>query len=677
MGRGKKAKPEAENPLSSAPNPQMADERKEDPPLAERPPGGQVEPPPGKLAAEARKAEGAVRTQLLQPSPAITRVPGSGSAAEPSARKKRPDSDSARQGPPLNSSPPPGAPTGLSDQAKAYVQLKTTIMVDRKLKPLVERLDHLDSTVEGIQTQISEAKANISSGIQNLKDEILHALANSVPKAAAETVPMDTGEVEHGEEGEQEEESDWAEEEEESMDDPHACNNVDESPPYTGPGPMRVAKRTRLSDPPKGTPRRERERERERDSSEEGQLDDGTLPSLVETYFETFLDSASKLSSFGTLVSDDGRLKSAFTAWCASSHVKPWSDAVRALLQLATKQEPSRYATSYVLWSLRDKEKDTEVRPGAAGKATHKPPYYSGVSSKDITNTRVWWDSLVDYLDREGLNPLIYFTDFLRGEPQVWGQGLKKRIREGETMTLADIRSDFLVRYGDSWQDTGAEARKKLHDQQHVIKPQEDVKSYTQRFYAIIRECRDMSALDQCAWYISGLSSRYPNVATTPSGDAWTDLPALVQHARGLETAAQLTKVKGKSANLAVADVVADVAAVSPGAPLRKRKGGAGGSGWRGGRSGGRGGGRVGGQKRAKTEDADSYGWQSNSGQSRGGGRGGGHGRGGGRGGGWGGRGPRQEGNAGQGSAGSGPTLHVLQQQLAELQKQISQQQAR
>ena len=166
------------------------------------------------------------------------------------------------------------------------------------------------------------------------------------------------------------------------------------------------------------------------------------------------------------------------------------------------------------------------------------PSKFTGKLDTHITNTKTWFDLLMQYFDLHQMQPLEHFVYWLSGKAAEWGTSLfNLHISGTQVLTRQTLRNAFLLQYGDTHRNTAMAARERLHKHEYDMKSDDSVPEYTQRFYETTREASDMSERDRIAWYIAGLvPALRGRCATDDEGKDWESLEKLILYAVGQET---------------------------------------------------------------------------------------------------------------------------------------------
>jgi hypothetical protein len=135
----------------------------------------------------------------------------------------------------------------------------------------------------------------------------------------------------------------------------------------------------------------------------------------------------------------------------------------------------------------------------------------------------------------------------------------------GIVVSREQLRTDFLVQFGDVRRHTAQSARERFHAGEHSMKPGEKVTLYTQRFRTIVRDAKSMSQVDQIFWYLHGLLPALKKACAADSlGGDWVSVEDLIRYALSQELRANIAKT--------ASNAHADVAAASAPSPPRKQK---------------------------------------------------------------------------------------------------------
>ncbi|GLC60694.1 hypothetical protein PLESTB_001659100 [Pleodorina starrii] len=199
-------------------------------------------------------------------------------------------------------------------------------------------------------------------------------------------------------------------------------------------------------------------------------------------------------------------------------------------------------------------------------KKVPEPYKFTGATDKHVTCVQTWFDTFITYCDTTHINPIQNLAFFTTGAAQQWVVGyMSDALTSGVVVTREQLRTDFLVQFGDIRRHTAQSARERFHAGEHSMKPGEKVNLYTQRFRTIVWDAKGMSQVDQIFWYLHGLLPALKKACATDAlGKDWVSVEDLIRFALSQELRANIAKT--------ASNAHASVAAVSTPSQPRKQK---------------------------------------------------------------------------------------------------------
>lgn len=175
--------------------------------------------------------------------------------------------------------------------------------------------------------------------------------------------------------------------------------------------------------------------------------------------------------------------------------------------------------------------------PGAKGPplrpSVPAPAKFCGELDKHVTDAKVWFEHLVNYLAEFSMDVCRYLPFYLEGKALEWGMGQIATLRAENRLTAHQLQRDFLMRYDDLLFTPAKKARDKLFDRSYIQQRNEAFAAYTQRFREIIRDAKGMSEDDKIEFFVRGMQPELERKCTSHNGDMWASLEQVIQYANG------------------------------------------------------------------------------------------------------------------------------------------------